>query len=102
VAIQQVLQALRAKAARCITGTGQQRRWQGRQRHAPAGLRRRDVCHAAVELLTTLNAGAHRRFPSMLIGRLLCLSEKDNQRRANIDCFACKISPVFISACRFV
>ncbi len=94
MAIQQALQTCGTKTARCITHRFEQRwrqRWQG---HAPARVISWRVYHAAIEVLATLNTCTHRVF-SCLSPRLSFSDEKDNQRCANIDDFACKISPVF-------
>jgi len=94
VAIQQALQTGGAKTARRITCCFKQCGRQWRQSHAPAWVARGAIHHAAVECLATLYACTHRFF-SRLCQKLSCSAEKDNQMRANIDDFGCKISPVF-------
>jgi hypothetical protein len=100
VAIQHALQTGGAKTARRITCCFKQRGRQWRQSHAPASDARGAIYHAAVECLATLYACTHRFF-SLLCQRLSFLTEKDNQMRANIDDFGCKISPVFYSRSSF-
>jgi hypothetical protein len=92
--IQQALQTVGTKTARRITRSFKQCGRQWRQSHAPAWIGRGPIHHAAVEGLATLYAYTHRFF-SRLCQRLSCSAEKDNQMRANIDDFGCKISPVF-------
>jgi hypothetical protein len=94
VAIEQALQTIWTKTARRIAHRFEQRWRQRRQGHAPARVICRGVHHAATEVLTTLNASTHREF-SCLSQRLSFSDEKDNPVCANIDDFACKISPVF-------
>jgi len=103
VTLQQALQTGGAETAhritRCFKQCGRQR-WQS---HAPAWVARGAIHHAAVECLATLYACTHQFF-SRLCHRLSFPAEKDNQVRANIDGFGCKISPVFYlrSSCRLI
>ena len=92
--IQQALQTGGTKTARRITSGFKQCGRQRRQSHAPAWVARGAVHHATSESLAALYACTHRFF-SLLFQRLSSSAEKDNEVCANIDDFACKISPVF-------
>jgi hypothetical protein len=94
VTIQQALQTGGTKTAHRITRCFKQYGRQWRQSHAPAWVARWAIHHAAVEGLTTLYACTHC-FPPLCCQRLSFSVEKDKKVCANIDDFACKISPVF-------